>query len=272
MLDNCRLCLREKTLKKSHIVPKLFYKILKERSPVRNTRIRYSLEPNKPLQDGEKRPFLCEECEIKLSKYETYFSKNYSDLLSKNSNILFKTDSDELRYFILSVAWRILQNDRENGLKKNINGGLSDNEIARHHQETENWRKFLCDANYDSIRKVQMHMIPTNALSIFDSKVPNGSNSVSFLFRCFGEKDSFQYSCVFIQTPICFFLATIYGITNELDDLQIGKPIAVKNYSLPQFLLNLLIELENSMLESSKKLNKKQWDAIFNKIKKDTKG
>lgn len=74
-MANCRLCKCENVpLKESHIVSKMFYNVIKKKSPTGI--MRQVSAPNKGVQDGMKVPLLCERCEELFSKYETYFSNN----------------------------------------------------------------------------------------------------------------------------------------------------------------------------------------------------
>ena len=90
----CRLCRSENVpLKESHIVSKMFYNVIKKKSPTGI--MRQVTDPNKGIQDGIKLPFLCDECEELFSKYETYFS----------NNIYTKTICSFLAYLILRYAF-----------------------------------------------------------------------------------------------------------------------------------------------------------------------
>ena len=72
-MEECRLCRCQNiNLKKSHIVSKMFYNVIKKKS-ITGT-MRMVDNPNKVVQDGLKKLLLCERCEELFSKYETYFS------------------------------------------------------------------------------------------------------------------------------------------------------------------------------------------------------
>ncbi len=73
--SKCRLCGRRRPLKESHILSKFVYKPIKRDD---RTLILMSDHPAIPtrtdLQDGFKERLLCEGCEGKRSKWETYFA------------------------------------------------------------------------------------------------------------------------------------------------------------------------------------------------------
>ena len=68
----CKLCLKERNLCNSHIIPEFMYK------PLYDTLHRYHMisfesdEKNKYLRKGIREPLLCFDCEQHISKLETY--------------------------------------------------------------------------------------------------------------------------------------------------------------------------------------------------------
>jgi hypothetical protein len=109
MIGRCRLCNSEhKELRMSHIVPKMFYEHIKRTSLTGG--IREVNNPNKRAQDGLKVPFLCENCEELFSKYETYFANSvFMKTIEKPNDFFFESDNYNIRYFLLSIAWRVLK-------------------------------------------------------------------------------------------------------------------------------------------------------------------
>jgi len=69
----CKLCLLEKDIVNSHIIPKFFYKSLYDKKLHRFHVL--STDPRitkKYDQKGMRQKLLCEDCEQKISKYERY--------------------------------------------------------------------------------------------------------------------------------------------------------------------------------------------------------
>lgn len=99
----CRLCLQESVLQKSHIIPKFAIKYLKETS----IGIRQTDNPNQRVQDGAKTYLLCSHCEQRFSSSEKYFSEKIFIPFLKEKKSSYTYD-DNLFYFMTSVSWRIL--------------------------------------------------------------------------------------------------------------------------------------------------------------------
>ena len=103
----CALCGNEAKLIQSHIIPKLVYKRIRSH---KNSRFRSSDNFKKVMQDGEKRPMLCHDCEELFSSYEVKFASDFlDDYLSTNK--IKNNLSGEVENYLLTVAWRILWDD-----------------------------------------------------------------------------------------------------------------------------------------------------------------
>lgn len=104
-LDTCALCRQEGELRASHIIPKFVGKWLKETSATGF--LRGITEPDIRLQDLRKTNLLCQTCEERFSKLETYFaSEIFFPFLEKGINS-FKYDG-RLLEFVMSLSWRTL--------------------------------------------------------------------------------------------------------------------------------------------------------------------
>lgn len=108
----CRLCLQNKELCESHLIPEFFYKPLydfKHRFEV----VKLLDGPQKQyLQKGTREKLLCSKCETKLSRLEDYarrlFYGGEEFLLSEEESKLVVRGIDYVRFklFQLSVLWR----------------------------------------------------------------------------------------------------------------------------------------------------------------------
>lgn len=106
---DCALCKNKNIeLMQSHIIPKAIYKRTKA---YENSRFREFYEPKNIYQDGEKKPMLCHDCEEFFSKYETKFSNLFLDKYLKNPADELPEISNDIEFYILTVAWRILYDD-----------------------------------------------------------------------------------------------------------------------------------------------------------------
>jgi len=105
----CALCQTENVeLMQSHIIPKAIYKRTKS---FENSRFRSFYEPKEIFQDGEKKPMLCHDCEEFFSKYETKFTNLFLDKYLENPLGKLPTITEEINFYILTVAWRIIYDD-----------------------------------------------------------------------------------------------------------------------------------------------------------------
>jgi len=74
----CALCLQDRELRNSHILPKWCY--------ARSFNVKHQLKVvgtpdlvGKTMQDGYKEPLLCDDCEGRFSRWETYAAPCFSD-------------------------------------------------------------------------------------------------------------------------------------------------------------------------------------------------
>lgn len=105
----CALCEKEyPKLCQSHLIPKLVYKRICSHP---KSRFRNVTEINRPLQDGEKHYMLCNSCEVKFSKFETWFADNFLGEYLNTEKIPNKLNRELLDKYIYSVSWRILNDD-----------------------------------------------------------------------------------------------------------------------------------------------------------------
>ena len=127
----CELHEVEAKLCESHIIPKFVYKWMKETG---SGRLRQVGTKNKPMLDGIKKHMLCKDCEDKFSKYEKRFNENIFLPYLADNNISIENNID-LKYFIISVLWRILRLFKDDGTVYNFKNSLDAAEIE--------WRNFL---------------------------------------------------------------------------------------------------------------------------------
>ena len=107
----CKLCGQVRQLRKSHIVPEFCFRSLY------NEKHKFIQLSNDPCDRTITRPqglydlLLCGECEARMAVYENYFKSLISDGnldQDLNENIIKVTgvDSDQLKFFTVSVIWR----------------------------------------------------------------------------------------------------------------------------------------------------------------------
>lgn len=108
-ISSCALCENEDELKLSHIIPKFVFRFLKKDSFT--GRMRVMVNPDVPLQDGDKQYLLCGECEKLFNKNETIFSRKFYIPFKNDGFSRLNYDGNWLNHFITSVNWRILYLD-----------------------------------------------------------------------------------------------------------------------------------------------------------------
>jgi hypothetical protein len=69
MTGSCKLCGRTGDLQQSHVLPSFAFKWMKQAGHIRRSGL-----PNRRSQDGEKREWLCWDCEQLFNSFETPFA------------------------------------------------------------------------------------------------------------------------------------------------------------------------------------------------------
>lgn len=101
----CALCGEAGDIRCSHIVPKFFSRQLKHTSPT--GRLVSAASPTKRRQDTEKVHMLCDRCEERFSKHETWFANNVFHPFYSGSREF--TYDHNLGLFATSLSWRSLK-------------------------------------------------------------------------------------------------------------------------------------------------------------------
>lgn len=109
VIGTCALCERPNVeLKQSHIIPKLVYKRIKTFT---DSKFRNFFDPRIVYQDGEKKYMLCGDCEQFFCVYETKFCNTFLDKFLRNPLGALPPPSDDIEFYILTVAWRVVYDD-----------------------------------------------------------------------------------------------------------------------------------------------------------------
>lgn len=129
-MAKCKLCLKERKLRNSHIIPEFMYSRIYDKNPKRYYEIKVEGKSTRSRieQKGKREYLLCGSCEGKLSKYEKYMGevwygkgKNGTASLVKSSLIedcrLFVYECAGLKYnliklFLDSLLWRLLISEK----------------------------------------------------------------------------------------------------------------------------------------------------------------
>ena len=186
----CRLCKADSELQLSHILPAFAYRWLRESSG--HGHIRASDEPNKRVQDGLKRYWLCSACEELFSRSETAFAGHLFHPYLAASGGIFPY-SHWLLHFCASVSWRVLRFYLDEGhLTK------WEPEALAHVSEAETvWREYLLGLHQHP-GSFQQHLLPLDQIASASRELAPNINR--YLMRaihmdiCRGSRSIFTYS------------------------------------------------------------------------------
>lgn len=148
--ETCALCLERKILKESHLIPKFVGKWLKDNG---TGYLVCADDGSKRVQDIVKIKLLCEDCEQKFSKLENHFAN--SIFYPFHNSKVRQFDYDEnLKPFIISMAWRCIQPIKEDFIKENptlqVNSFIDKAE--------KEWREFL-NGDSNLIDSYETHLL-----------------------------------------------------------------------------------------------------------------
>lgn len=108
MKGTCKLCHQERELQQSHIIPRSYFKRLKQQGKLVMVRDgKFSLEGNV----DPKEPMLCRSCEQYLSstfeRYGTDVLRNRNKVRKNNDHIILSSfNYDKYYLYLLSILWR----------------------------------------------------------------------------------------------------------------------------------------------------------------------
>ena len=104
---DCKLCGRFGELEAGHIIPAFVFRYIRETGLIQGGGLRFAEQPNKVVQDGDKRHWFCRACEGKFSKDE----KKFNEKIFKPTNEGHQAQLDygpELLRFCVSLSLRTL--------------------------------------------------------------------------------------------------------------------------------------------------------------------
>ncbi len=113
-MTHCALCLENKDLVKSHIIPNSFFKRIKPKGKATEINV-YSAKPRRTVQNSWYENLLCSDCETLLSEWERYsIGVIYTpevvgvkkEIGSKLGERWFGVDYKKFRLFQLSILFR----------------------------------------------------------------------------------------------------------------------------------------------------------------------
>ena len=265
-MEQCNFCnAKVEKLEISHLIPKFIYKWLKETSTT--NRMRSSVNPNKPAQDGYKIPFLCKTCEGNFSKYEKYFAeKVFKPFVDTNNIKIFENiDFNMLDKFISSLIWRIAKHSIND---PKMNGKYKNDEIKLFNSYTNEIQE-----NYNLNTKINFntYFIPLTEEFVKENIFQNidfvyFERSIAMEFMIFDNYSG--VASVIIKFPFMLIVCEyISSSSQKWKGLKIneGKFQYSKEYKIPQY-INDFIEFDKkrhyAVMEN---LSKHKLDEIIKK-------
>lgn len=186
----CKLCQEHARLQLSHILPAFAFRWLRESAG--GGHIRNLTTPNRRVQDGEKRYWLCSACEQLFGKSEKLFADRVFYPYLENEAGAYHY-GPWLLHFCASVSWRILVESLEDKhLHKWEPVALDAAYVAEQH-----WRDYLLD-RLPHPGPYQQHLLPFSQIASASEGLPPNINR--YLMRaiqmdvCQGTKTTFTFA------------------------------------------------------------------------------
>lgn len=190
---SCKLCDVKTDLQLSHVLPAFVFRWMRETSG--NGHLRSGETPNRRVQDGFKRYWLCTACEILFSRTETAFANQLFHPYFRGEFSRF-VYGDWLMHFCVSVSWRVLNFYRDaTGLQQYEVEG-----IRRIDSAEKSWKAFLLGkAPHPGL--FEQHLLPFDAIeSISTARDDLSPNLNRYLMRtvdmdlCRGARNIYVYA------------------------------------------------------------------------------
>lgn len=132
---HCKLCLQDRSLRNSHIIPEFFYKPGYDEKHRINVLSTIQSEKNRYAQKGIRETLLCDDCEQLFSPWEKYVREVFYGGVEKGiyhdreKVILQNINYTSFKLFQLSVLWR--SSVASDGFFSRINLGPHEEKIRR---------------------------------------------------------------------------------------------------------------------------------------------
>lgn len=227
----CGLCLRERPLRVSHIIPAFAGRYLKKTSATGY--LRDAINPNIRRQDLRKEPLLCGECEQTFGNWEREFSVHAFPAIQDDT---FK----ELEYgdwmlkFAVSLSWRTLVTDRADFVRD----FPQFDEVVT--ETLESWRLFLLGERNQPGTEHHLFVIAG-----VPERVPPGLHPkfLHYLLRGIDATEAFtsRVLAVYLKLLRAFFYSPIAprspsGWKNTRIHAHRGRLISPQSVAMPGFL------------------------------------
>jgi hypothetical protein len=197
----CRLCGDLRELQLSHVVPAFVFKWLKK-----DGFIRHAENIDRRVQDGAKAYWLCLECEERLNKWETEFSKKLFHPINSDSSHV-ASYGDWLLKFCVSISWRtLLYITTDHHLNH-----FTESQKGEATKALDVWRRFLL-GELPNPGKHEQHLLPLDIIKSTAFNLPPNINR--YLTRAVELDVGCSASSAFVFSKLGRF--AIFGFINVL--------------------------------------------------------
>jgi hypothetical protein len=164
MVGTCKLCGKTADLQQSHVLPSFVFKWMKQAGHIRRSGL-----PNRRSQDGDKREWLCWDCEQRFNSWETPFATNIFHPYDLDRSLKVR-HGEWMAKFCVSVAWRSLSALQEDGKFQH----LTEDQAALAKRALETWSRFLM-GRYKHTGEFELHMLSCGEIesASFSLTTPN---------------------------------------------------------------------------------------------------
>jgi hypothetical protein len=264
LTSQCALCQEVAPLRESHVLPAFVYRWLKERSITGH--IRRTDMMNRRVQDGLKKPWLCENCEQRFSHHEVDFANRlFRPWLSGKTEIRY---NDWLLRFCVSISWRVLKHCK--GL--NPKSVYTDDQENLARQAEATWRAFLLDRAPHPAQFEQHLMIHDLIEETSISDLPNNINR--YLMGAVEMDIVGSGRTLMSYAKLGRF--TIFGLIQKGPDKWEGTKIHVKNgllkpghFTVPHSLIGLFKDKAAQLSASYRNISEAQNNKIDDLVMKN---
>ena len=206
VFGRCRLCRRERDLCQSHVIPAFVGRWLVSTSLT--GRIRFTDQPNKPVQGLWKRPWFCEECECRLQQHEDPVNDRLFGPLHDGGQDRFRY-GPALLPFAASLSWRVLMLLKDDG-----NLGALAAVPAEVDEAMETWRRVVLGENR-SVGQYEQHIILLDSV-VGTTNVDNVPTMLNrFIHRSIAFKPYYHRHAGYVITKLCRMLVVGAVVNTE---------------------------------------------------------
>lgn len=221
----CKLCSKIAELQLSHVIPAFVFRWKRDTSG--GGYLRFGTAPNKRVQDGIQKYWLCAECEGRIGRWESTFAARIFYPYSEGRGTKFRYGSWLLNFGI-SVAWRVLQEYKEEGHLKDDPA----DRIAKLEEASQVWRNVLL-AQRPNPGKFELHMFPLDAIESADAPaLPSNINR--YLMRAVDTDVVHGENTVFVYAKLARFMFLGFARLDHRRDWVGSKVLATEGYIEPR--------------------------------------